>query len=123
MQFCEFNIPYFTDYRSMGTIGRIAAFRLNFCVIDVWLYKPLLTKNKLKNKILFNLIFIIISFMTHKNSVIYLPKNIGSYSHKRLTKMKQLQNFILQTFRSLFVVYTTEHLDTRTSKKTLSHCN
>jgi hypothetical protein len=23
-------IPYFTDYRSMGTIGRIAAFRLNF---------------------------------------------------------------------------------------------
>jgi hypothetical protein len=23
-------VPYFTDYRSMGTIGRIAAFRLNF---------------------------------------------------------------------------------------------
>jgi hypothetical protein len=23
-------IPYFTDYRSMGTIGRIAAFQLNF---------------------------------------------------------------------------------------------
>ncbi len=23
-------LPYFTDYRSMGTIGRIAAFRLNF---------------------------------------------------------------------------------------------
>ena len=23
-------ISYFTDYRSMGTIGRIAAFRLNF---------------------------------------------------------------------------------------------
>ena len=45
-------------------------------VIDVWLYKPLLTKNKFKNKILFNLIFIIILFMTHKNSVIYLPKNI-----------------------------------------------
>jgi hypothetical protein len=34
-----------------------------------------------------------------------------------LTKMKQLQNFSLQTFRSLFVVHTTEHLDTRTSKK------
>ena len=25
-------LPYFTDYRSMGTIGRIAAFRLNFWV-------------------------------------------------------------------------------------------
>ena len=24
------NLPYFTDYWSMGTIGRIAAFRLNF---------------------------------------------------------------------------------------------
>ena len=24
------NIPYFMDYRLMGTIGRIAAFRLNF---------------------------------------------------------------------------------------------
>ena len=24
------HLPYFTDYRSMGTIGRIAAFRLNF---------------------------------------------------------------------------------------------
>jgi hypothetical protein len=26
----ETQVPYFTDYRSMGTIGRIAAFRLNF---------------------------------------------------------------------------------------------
>ena len=25
-----FNLSYFTDYRSMGTMGRIAAFRLNF---------------------------------------------------------------------------------------------
>ena len=47
-------------------------------VIDVWFVKArLLIKNtqpkhKFKNKIVFNLIFIIISFMTHKNSILEL---------------------------------------------------
>ena len=40
----------------------------------------LLIKNKFKNKILFNLIFIIISFMTHKNSILEL---ILTYTYRR----------------------------------------
>jgi hypothetical protein len=48
-------------------------------VIDVWLFlqtrlliKNTQPKHKVKNKILFNLTFIIISFMTHKNSILEL---------------------------------------------------
>jgi hypothetical protein len=46
-----------------------------------------LHKNKFKNKILFNLIFIIISFMTHKNSILELILTYTYEEHRYRTNV------------------------------------
>ena len=59
----------FTIYCDTHTGPQMALFECHRCLA---LQTRLLIKNKFKNKILFNLIFIIISFMTHKNSILEL---------------------------------------------------
>jgi hypothetical protein len=67
----------FTIYRDTHTGPQMAWFECHRCLA---LQTRLLIKNKFKSKILFNLIFIIISFMTHKNSILEL---ILTYTYRR----------------------------------------